>query len=224
MRQSWPCGTSWRGRPGLYIAFNRSIAHTARRTFPQHVGCYTAHALAYRAVGHAYGHRLGGARLPAWRIAQILGISARGMIGKRAVHETTVASTAMRTVIRFCYSADREIGAAHVPSLRGIEEPELHRHLIDMVLPYARKAWADLQRIDTGELRFEHDHYLKMWQLNEPFLAGDFLLLDEAQDTNPVVEAVFTAQSSCCCSRLGESCRSTPRMTRRAPTLRHWSS
>jgi len=43
-------------------------------------------------------------------------------------------------------------------------------------------------------VRFEHDHYLKMWALRDPVIAADFLLLDEAQDTNPVVEQVFTAQ------------------------------
>lgn len=33
-----------------------------------------------------------------------------------------------------------------------------------------------------------------MWALTEPRIPGDFLLLDEAQDTNPVVEQVFNAQ------------------------------
>lgn len=52
----------------------------------------------------------------------------------------------------------------------------------------------DLQHPERGTVRFEHDHYLKMWALSEPKIAADFLLLDEAQDTNPVVEQVFTAQ------------------------------
>ncbi|SCD63695.1 UvrD/REP helicase N-terminal domain-containing protein [Streptomyces sp. DvalAA-14] len=38
------------------------------------------------------------------------------------------------------------------------------------------------------------DHYLKIWALTRPEIPADFLLLDEAQDTNPVVEQVFTAQ------------------------------
>jgi hypothetical protein len=43
-------------------------------------------------------------------------------------------------------------------------------------------------------MRFEHDHYLKMWALTEPTVHGDYLLLDEAQDTNPVLEEIFTNQ------------------------------
>ncbi|CAM5618793.1 hypothetical protein SHIRM173S_06415 [Streptomyces hirsutus] len=40
----------------------------------------------------------------------------------------------------------------------------------------------------------DHDHYLKIWALTQPKLEADFLLLDEAQDTNPVVEQIFLAQ------------------------------
>jgi hypothetical protein len=43
-------------------------------------------------------------------------------------------------------------------------------------------------------VRFDHEHYLKIWALSEPKIPADYLLLDEAQDTNPVVEQVFTAQ------------------------------
>ncbi|SHG77571.1 UvrD-helicase domain-containing protein [Streptoalloteichus hindustanus] len=35
-----------------------------------------------------------------------------------------------------------------------------------------------------------------MWALTRPRIHGDFLLLDEAQDTNPVVEQVFLAQGA----------------------------
>ncbi|EDY60680.1 DNA helicase [Streptomyces sviceus ATCC 29083] len=61
-------------------------------------------------------------------------------------------------------------------------------------MPFVAKAWKDLQDPEDGVVRFEHDHYLKMWALTEPKIEADFLLLDEAQDTNPVLERVFAAQ------------------------------
>jgi ATP-dependent exoDNAse (exonuclease V) beta subunit len=61
-------------------------------------------------------------------------------------------------------------------------------------LPYAQKAWADVQQEGGGNVRFDHDHYLKMWALTRPQLDYEFILLDEAQDTNPVVDQVFNAQ------------------------------
>lgn len=61
-------------------------------------------------------------------------------------------------------------------------------------MPFAAKAWADLHNPDDGIVRFEHDHYLKMWALTKPRIDADFLFLDEAQDTNPVLEQVFASQ------------------------------
>ena len=99
----------------------------------------------------------------------------------------------LRTVTRFCHTADEAITRHHVPRLRGLEDtrparPARRPHRV----PFARKAWADLQNPDDGAVRFDHDHYLKIWALTEPRIDADFLLLDEAQDTNPVVEQIFT--------------------------------
>ena len=35
-----------------------------------------------------------------------------------------------------------------------------------------------------------------MWALTRPRLSADFVLLDEAQDTNPVLEEIFLAQDA----------------------------
>ncbi|MFH8592023.1 UvrD-helicase domain-containing protein [Streptomyces rimosus] len=189
-----------RGRPpcrqGRYIAFNRAIARDATRRFPDHVTCGTAHALAYASVGRNYQIRLNAPRQAGWRIGAALGIDA-GMsvrIGARVIGNKALSYSALRTVTQFCQSADSELTAQHVPRLRGVEADGTHAQLSEIVLPFARKAWGDLQHPERGTVRFEHDHYLKMWALSEPKIAADFLLLDEAQDTNPVVEQVFTAQ------------------------------
>ncbi|MFH8569775.1 UvrD-helicase domain-containing protein [Streptomyces sp. NPDC017993] len=185
-----------RGRTGRYIAFNRAIARHADRTFPAGVSCGTAHALAYTAVGRRYRDRMNSPRQAGWRTGAALGIddglSVR--LGARKVTNKALSNSALRTVTRFCQSADKEIAPHHVPPLRGAEQQPLHDQLADLVLPFARKAWADLQHPKHGVVRFEHDHYLKMWALREPVIPADFLLLDEAQDTNPVVDQVFTAQ------------------------------
>ncbi|WP_032918260.1 UvrD-helicase domain-containing protein [Streptomyces rimosus] len=189
-----------RGRPpcrqGRYIAFNKAIARDATRSFPEHVTCSTAHALAYASVGRNYQTRLNAPRQAGWRIGAALGIDA-GMsvrIGARRIGNRALSYSALRTVTRFCHSADSELTAQHVPRLRGVEADGMHAQLSEIVLPFARRAWKDLQHPERGTVRFEHDHYLKMWALSEPKIAADFLLLDEAQDTNPVVEQVFTAQ------------------------------
>lgn len=68
--------------------------------------------------------------------------------------------------------------------------------LAALVLPVARKAWADLRNPRGYKIRFEHDHYLKMWQLTHPELPYDVVMLDEAQDSNPCRSSIVTRQRS----------------------------
>ncbi|MEV6057727.1 UvrD-helicase domain-containing protein [Streptomyces sp. NPDC052107] len=181
-------------RRGRYFAYNRAIAQDATARFPPTVQCKTAHALAYAAVGHRYTSRLNAPRRPAWYTGQALGLTKAIRIGERDISQRALSNALVRTVTRFCHTADTQITRHHVPKLRGLEDQDLHRELAAHVVPAARKAWTDLQNPDDGCVRFEHDHYLKIWALTQPKLDADYLLLDEAQDTNPVVEQVFLAQ------------------------------
>ncbi|SOD91549.1 UvrD-helicase domain-containing protein [Streptomyces sp. Ag109_G2-15] len=181
-------------RRGHCLAYNRAIAQDAAARFPRTVQCKTTHALAYAAVGHRYTPRLNAPRRPAWQTGQTLGITKAIRVGEREVSQRALSNALLRTVNRFCHTSDTEITRHHVPKLRGLEDKDLHRELASHIVPVARKAWTDLQNPDDGCVRFEHDHYLKIWALTRPKLDADFLLLDEAQDTNPVVEEIFLAQ------------------------------
>ncbi|MFJ3804298.1 UvrD-helicase domain-containing protein [Streptomyces sp. NPDC090088] len=181
-------------RRGRYLAYNRTIAQDARTRFPTTVQCKTAHALAYAAVGHRYTRRLNAPRRPAWQTGQALGITKALHIAEREVTQKALSNATLRAVTRFCHTADEAITHHHVPRLRGLEDTDLHAQLAAHIVPFARKAWTDLQHPDDGAVRFDHDHYLKIWALTQPRIDADFLLLDEAQDTNPVVEQIFLAQ------------------------------
>lgn len=181
-------------RRGRYLAFNRAIALDAATRFPASVQCKTAHSLAYAALGHRYRDRLNSPRRPGWRVGQDLGLNTPARINGRDLMPATLSNAVLRTVTRYCQSADTELAPHHVPPLRGIDTEDAQAELADLLLPYAAKAWDDLQGPNAGTVRFEHDHYLKMWALTEPVLHGDFLLLDEAQDTNPVLEQIVLAQ------------------------------
>ncbi|MGW0207483.1 UvrD-helicase domain-containing protein [Streptomyces sp. NPDC003233] len=181
-------------RRGRFFAFNRDIAYDAAARFPKTVMCKTAHAVAFAAVGHRYAGRLRSPRMPAWKIGQALGITSPITIGECKVSHRMLSHTVLRTVTRYCHSADHILGPRHVPNVRGLNTADEHAELAEAVVPFAEKAWIDLQNPEQGVVRFEHDHYLKIWALTDPKIDGDFLLLDEAQDTNPVLERVFTAQ------------------------------
>ncbi|MEU2389039.1 UvrD-helicase domain-containing protein [Streptomyces sp. NPDC012461] len=181
-------------RRGQYLAYNRAIAQEAATRFPRNILCKTAHALAYAAVGHRYTRRLNAPRRPAWQTGQTLGLTKSLRLGDHNVTQKALSNATLRTVTHFCHTADEAITHHHVPRLRGLEDPALHAQLAAHVVPFARKAWSDLQHPYDGAVRFDHDHYLKMWALTRPRIQADFLLLDEAQDTNPVVEQIFLNQ------------------------------
>ncbi|MFI9191119.1 UvrD-helicase domain-containing protein [Streptomyces californicus] len=181
-------------RRGRYIAYNKAIAQEAATRFPTTVTCKTAHALAYAAIGHRYRTRLNSPRQPSWKTGHHLGITKAIRIGDRDLSPRALSYATLRTITRFCHSADPALTDHHVPRLRNLEDAAHHRELTALVLPFAHKAWDDLQNPDAGAVRFDHDHYLKIWALTEPRIPAEFLLLDEAQDTNPVVEQVFNAQ------------------------------
>jgi hypothetical protein len=195
------------GRRGIYIAYNRAIADDAKRSFPANVTCATAHSLAFRAVGRPFAHRLRAPRMPARELARQLGITRPiGLDRGHVLAPAQAARLAMDTVARFCHSAAAELGPQHVPAVPGLDDPKTLGALRDAVVPLARQAWADLSRPD-GRLRFAHDHYLKLWRLTGPRLEGDVVLLDEAQDANPVIADVVDRQGHAQRILVGDQCQ-----------------
>lgn len=185
--------TRWQGR---YLAFNKAIADEAERKFGGNVRCATAHKLAFKAVGHRFAERMNRPRMSTVKLAQLLGITMEVTIGARKLKPMSLCSIAREAVLQFCYSADDVLARRHVRWQKGITAEHEHDQLTDLVLPIAERMWADLQAPDRGKVPFKHDHYLKMWALTRPRIYGEFLLLDEAQDTNPAVEQVFLAQGA----------------------------
>lgn len=190
-------------RRGVYVAYNKAIADEASRRFPGMVECRTAHSFAYRAIGQRYANRLAGgytrngggsARLPSSEVARILGLRGERLgVGEheRFVSGSALARIAGETVDTFCRSADAQIAARHVPVRAGLEHAAAD--LVEVVLPAAVQIWEDLIN-PHGRLYFTHDHYLKIWQLLGPTLPCEYVMLDEAQDANPVIDAIVAAQ------------------------------
>jgi hypothetical protein len=180
-------------RRGMYIAFNKPIAQEAKARFGGNVHCSTSHGLAYRALGGCFRQRLNASQhMPLWRTAQLLGIDRDLSVGGRRLKTTTLAHLVMEMVRHFCYSTQEQVAARHLGTVNGLDD-QGQQYVARLLLPRARWAWDDICS-PNGTLPFKHDHYLKMWALTRPRLRADYILLDEAQDTNPVLEEIFLAQ------------------------------
>ncbi|MCP9916242.1 UvrD-helicase domain-containing protein [Cyanobium sp. ATX 6F1] len=161
----------------LYLAFNRSIAAAAGSKFPANVSCSTIHALAFKAVGRRYQHKLRGAVRPD-EAAKALGLNPQepGELGQAAL--------ALKLLVQWHCSAAEEFVAFAA-------QHQTRQNAV--ALAAAERLWR--LQLDSGHgLPMTHEGYLKVYQLTRPQLPYDTILFDEAQDSNPVTLAVVLGQ------------------------------
>lgn len=183
---------------GLYLAFNKAIATEAKEKFPRTVDCRTTHSLAYRSVVSSYrsGDKLS-KTLYAPQFAAIERYPPRRFGQKLRLTGVQQAHLVLGTIKRFCQSADPDIVDAHVPrygrllSVSGTTLGEVRAWSVAQATALWRR-----MKDRNDELPMGHDGYLKLWALSGPRLNAEYVLLDEAQDTNQVVLGVLQRQNS----------------------------
>jgi hypothetical protein len=191
---------------GRYLAYNRAIVEDVQAIMPVRCAASTAHSLAYAKVGYRYRARMDQPRVKSHVVARYLGIDpiviTAGLPAPRRLAPGWLANHLMRAVAQFCQSADEEPSVRHFPRADGIDLPDpetraprwTNNRIVANELEGAlRKAWQDLSHTE-GHLRYSHDCYVKSWALSHPKIEADYVLLDEAQDTNPVLAAVLAEQ------------------------------
>ena len=102
----------------------------------------------------------------------------------------------LSTVRSFSQSSSLEICSDNVPKtgkVLGLDQAHSSA-LINWIVDEATNLWHRM--IDPADqIPLGHDGYLKLWALGNPVLDYDYVLLDEAQDTNPVVLEVVQNQT-----------------------------
>ena len=163
----------------LYVAFNKSVQLEAARKFPGNVLCKTAHSLAWPTFGACYRDQLIGA-LRVNTVMDVLGLP-----------QYESAKVLVDTLTRFLVSAEAQIQPHHVPELAA----QLYgaESIADFVA-VAAHLWQLMQEPHDDTIGMLHDGYLKLFQQSRPVLDFDCILLDEAQDTNPVTADLLLSQ------------------------------
>lgn len=188
---------------GVYIAYNRDIVKPARAAFPPSTQVTTSHALAFAAVGSKL--RDSGRAIRNLRAADVIealdlkGNEQQGarvfMIGEtlrqflNSVDETVTARSVPRDLIT---RIERQLSRAGVPPGEVAGQADEAAEGIWMA---AQRMWETIAD-PSQTCPVPHDAYFKIWALQRPTLEADYVLLDEAQDTNPVMQMVFERQSA----------------------------
>ena len=155
----------------LYIAFNKSVQTQAAKKFPKNVLCKTIHSIAFGVAGNAYRAKLGNNRL---------------FTVNNFIRDYRKSYFAQSTLKNFLNSADMNIEEKHINKHEIMEISEFN---IAECLENANMLWHKMKMIDDNSIKMEHDGYLKLFHLNMTNfpVACDYILFDEAQDSNNVV-------------------------------------
>ncbi|XP_067110216.1 F-box DNA helicase 1 [Osmerus mordax] len=176
----------------LYVAFNKSVASQASRSFPSNVDCTTVHSMAFGAVGIKY--RLRKQLFPSLRPFSVAWWLPKGRGGFINAKVVTL------TLSSYMASTDTHVTPEHVPwkfkNNQG-QEQEIDHEAKMMYVRDAQNIWDKMVDLNGGNEKHHmtHDGYLKLWQLSQPCLDKyDVILIDEAQDCTPAIMDIMLLQ------------------------------
>lgn len=160
----------------LYLAFNTSVQLEASQRFKPmpHVQCRTIHSLAFQAVR------------PANKVQPYLSfLEIRRLLGCSMEHAVNVSDT----LEAYMRSAEQQITSDICPFRY---ESDDDAEIRIAVATSAREVYAAMRK---NTFPYPHGFYLKEYQLSNPMLRTDIVMLDEAQDTSPVMLDILLRQA-----------------------------
>lgn len=178
----------------LYLAFNKSVRLEASDKFSKNnldnVTVETAHSLAYKHVVFNYNYRVRNQDYKTNEIVELLKLQ-----GNSEKHfEFVIANHILKFVAYFCNSDKRKVQELNYLDIVFDEKAKkIAKSFYAQIEMYTRLF---LAKMDKGEIEIMHDFYLKKFQLENPKLAFDYILFDEAQDASPAMLDVFLNQKA----------------------------
>lgn len=181
---------------GIYAAFNRACVRDSAGRFASNVQCCTLHALAFRSVRKQFRtDKLTGKLNPNIVLSHV---KLSGFDhGSLKLTDKQLASLSLATLRQFAYSRAQSVREIRVPQfgIVSLVSKETAAALTATVHETVESIWRKMCD-PTSSMPLGHDGYLKYWALQHPRLGVDFILLDEAQDTNDVVLDILERQNS----------------------------
>lgn len=197
--------------PALYLAFNQSIANDAKGRFPSYVHVQTAHGYAFSQMNV---RRFDSRHIRYSMKPEHLDPAADMIRPMSRMTDIAMRRAILKALNAFCISSDTQFSAKHMEgfpiALRGAALSMVKR-IIDRIISFE----------DSGMI-FNPDVYLKAFQLRgcieDRFR---YIILDEAQDLNPVLIAI-AKQSNLPCMVCGDPWQSIYRFRGAEQAMDHF--
>ena len=200
----------------LYLCFNVAVQQHAEEVFPSNTTCKNVHKLAYSKVGYRYQHKLkvdedvgstgssegekmsiqGGGSQGRGSITNIHGGGSQGGSSNTSIGKgipTTLDKSKQGTNSTTKQVEERLSSFLHSSTLHLPLTGDLYQ---DEALA---NAWSHMTSVHHPR-PMTHAGYLKLYQLSKPDLSKqyDMVMLDEAQDCNPVMLDILLRQANLC--------------------------
>jgi hypothetical protein len=180
---------------GIYLAFNKTLAEEAKLKFPYWVTCRTCHSLAYQSTHHLF-RKNKEKMFGVLHSSKISNLFPRKNVKSEELIKYSPSLIAA-TLTKFLQSADDKIELKHVPEwgkLTSLKKEQLEEIKRDIVRN-ATTVWERMTDSNDSSVPLGHDGYFKIWALKHPRIHADYILLDEAQDTAPVMLGILREQN-----------------------------
>jgi superfamily I DNA/RNA helicase len=169
----------------LMICFNKSIQLEAEKRFPSNVTCQTINSIAWRDIIRSSNSKLG-KKLGSNFILDEIDTESVILTKEEEEKDIELRLRIRELVEGFCNSSFPTL-FSYLNDVILIEEN--FSYLYELVGNY----WKDITN-PNSPTTITHSVYLKLFQLKNPRLDYDLILLDEFQDTNPVSLDIFLNQ------------------------------
>jgi F-box protein, helicase, 18 len=157
----------------LYLAFNNDIVKEAKTRFRSNTFATTINSLAYKEIVTKKDYKLSKNNFSPLMISETLDL------------DYTDAFDILQIYLKFCNSNYGTID-------------KLKNEYIPRRIASFRYAEELFNKIKNKEIECDHSFYLKLYELEKyaTLIKYDYVLLDEAQDTNPVTLSIFNQINS----------------------------
>jgi F-box protein 18 (helicase) len=162
----------------LYTAFNNHTINEAYGKFPLNTTVITTHSLAYKSVGYLYQHKLK-SRINHKEILEIL------MLDNNQ-NSVTISKMIKDVIDGYCFS--------HIVDIKKyINTIKIENKIKSVIKDFSLTVWEKL--VDTqNSYGISHDIYFKIFCNSKPILNFDYILFDEAQDSNDALKFLLIEQ------------------------------
>ncbi|MBO6225890.1 MAG: ATP-dependent helicase [Psychrobacter sp.] len=202
------------GFKGMYLAFNKDIAMEAKRKMPPGVDARTFHSLAYVNTHPAIKSKLNNRKglFPKnfgvdFKVKDfgIKGDTRKSKIKGKANDNIWMSNYRQYIVVKaamdnFLLDMTDMPEKHHIMNscnrvLKAIIDDENKEMLAGRLLESLRKLWVRFQDVND-DYAINPNVYLKLWALSEPIIDVDFILFDEAQDSDKLMLDVLSRQKA----------------------------